>query len=163
MNIIYRQLNLSDAEQYLALVNEVKDEGQFLFFSSRFDLKSTIKRIESQTQNSSFFYGAFEDERLIGWIDFSRGAFSEIEHTAYIGMGIQKGKRGQGIGKILMDKCIESAKENGIEKIELEVFASNKNAINLYEGKGFKEQGRLVKKRKFNDKYDDIICMYKFI
>lgn len=163
MKIVYRQLTLADAEQYLNLVNEVKDEGKYLFFSSRFDLETTEKRIEQQTQKLTFFYGAFENDKLIGWIDYSKGAFSEIEHTAYIGMGVQKEKRGLGIGKILMDKCIEKAKENQIEKIELEVFSSNENAVRLYKNKGFKEQGRFIKKRKYENKYDDIICMYKFI
>jgi len=62
-----------------------------------------------------------------------------------------------------MDACIKSAKSLGVEKLELEVFASNTAARALYRKKGFVEEGVRLKKRKFEDNYDDLVCMGLFL
>ena len=46
--------------------------------------------------------------------------------------------RGKGIGKALMNKCIEFAKENHYTQIYLETMPELSNAIKLYEKFGFK-------------------------
>ncbi len=51
-----------------------------------------------------------------------------------------------------------------IEKISLEVFSTNENAIRLYCGMGFKEEGRRVKQIKFDkDTYSELVLMYKLV
>ncbi len=45
--------------------------------------------------------------------------------------------RKQGIGKMLMEKAIESAKENHVSLIELGVNTESESAINLYKSLGF--------------------------
>jgi len=50
-----------------------------------------------------------------------------------------------------------------LERIELEVFASNAPAIKLYEKVGFVVEGVKQKARKLDDIYDDLIEMALFI
>ena len=45
--------------------------------------------------------------------------------------------RGQGIGSMLMEKVKEVAKENGVDRVQLNVNALNSGAIKLYEKQGF--------------------------
>lgn len=45
--------------------------------------------------------------------------------------------RGLGLGKILIEKCIEQAKENGFSKIYLETMPELKQALNVYAKFGF--------------------------
>jgi putative acetyltransferase len=45
--------------------------------------------------------------------------------------------RGKGIGKILMEKSIESARELGYSKLYLESLPEFSNAISIYERQGF--------------------------
>jgi RimJ/RimL family protein N-acetyltransferase len=164
MNFIIRAICVEDAAAYHSLVDEIKDEGKYLFSTLRFSLEDTGKYIESHEAMSNPVWGAFDDQgTLLGWIDFNRGGFSEIAHTATIGMGVKKEFRGKGIGTALMDACIASAKTLGIEKLELEVFASNTAARALYIKKGFFEEGIRLKKRKFEDRYDDLVCMGLFL
>jgi ribosomal protein S18 acetylase RimI-like enzyme len=159
-----RAIRLEDAAVYHSLVDEIKDEGQYLFSTLRFSLEDTKKYIERHEEMSSPIWGAFDEQgTLLGWIDFNRGGFSEIAHTATLGMGVKKEFRGQGIGSALMDACIENAESLGIEKLELEVFASNTAARALYIKKGFFEEGIRLKKRKFEDRYDDLVCMGLFL
>jgi ribosomal protein S18 acetylase RimI-like enzyme len=164
MNFNIRAIRVEDLAAYHSLVNEVKDERTYLFSTLRFSLEDTEKYIEHHEAVSSPVWGAFDEEGvLLGWIDFNRGNFSEIAHTATLGMGVKKQFRGQGIGSALMDACVKSAKSLGIEKLELEVFASNTAARALYIKKGFFEEGIRLKKRKFEDNYDDLVCMGLFL
>jgi len=50
-----------------------------------------------------------------------------------------------------------------MERIELEVFASNTAAINLYEKWGFVVEGVKKKTRKLDGLYDDLIVMSLFV
>jgi ribosomal protein S18 acetylase RimI-like enzyme len=164
MNFNIRAIRVEDSAAYHSLVNEVKDERTYLFSTLRFSLEDTEKYIEHHEAVSNPIWGAFDEEGvLLGWIDFNRGNFSEIAHTATLGMGVKKQFRGQGIGSALMDACVKSAKSLGIEKLELEVFASNTAARALYIKKGFFEEGIRLKKRKFEDNYDDLVCMGLFL
>jgi len=54
---------------------------------------------------------------------------------------VHKNKQQQGLGKLLLQYVIAKLKEQGIEKIFLEVRASNKIAINLYQRLGFMQIG----------------------
>ena len=70
--------------------------------------------------------------------------------------------QGVGIGRILVETLIFWVKRNGqIEKVYLNVFASNKNAIRLYRDLGFIEEGRHIKAAKqLSGDYVDILQMY---
>lgn len=50
--------------------------------------------------------------------------------------------RGYGIGKMLMNKCIQTAKEFGYEKLYLESMPQFSNAVNFYKQLGFSELDR---------------------
>ena len=52
-------------------------------------------------------------------------------------MGVRREHRGRGIGRRLIERAIAAAWDQGLERIELEVLASNTPAISLYESVGF--------------------------
>lgn len=65
---------------------------------------------------------------------------------------------------MLLQKALEHAKErNNLEKVELEVFESNINAIRLYEKFGFQHEGKRINSRKLDGKYDNIVLMGKWL
>jgi putative acetyltransferase len=45
--------------------------------------------------------------------------------------------RGRGLGSTLLDRCLQAAKEIGFEYCYLETFSTMKDAMVLYEKKGF--------------------------
>jgi ribosomal protein S18 acetylase RimI-like enzyme len=77
-------------------------------------------------------------------------------------MGVHKDFRRRGIGTRLIDEAISRAKEKGLERIELGVFASNAPAIKLYEKMGFVVEGVKKKARKLDGVYDDLVNMALF-
>lgn len=70
------------------------------------------------------------------------GRKDKVRHRANMGISIEKACWGLGIGRALMEGCIECAKRAGYSQLELDVTAENKRAIALYESVGFKEYGR---------------------
>jgi ribosomal protein S18 acetylase RimI-like enzyme len=164
MKITFREITEDDAAQFNGAVNLVRDEGKYLFYSLRFTVEQTASFIRQHASDGLPIWGAFDETgKLIGWIDFTKGGFPEVEHAATIGMGVLYDFRGKGIGSELMERCIRSATKAGLEKLDLEVFATNEAALSMYRKKGFVEQGRKIKARKFQGSYDDLILMHKFL
>src|SRR5256885_7417324 len=72
-------------------------------------------------------------------VEPSRHGFGEI------GMAVAREWRGRGVGSALLAAAIERARERGLHKLSLGVFAHNAAAIALYRKFGFVEEGRRVK------------------
>ena len=87
-------------------------------------------------------------------------AFVEgFRHVGTLGMGILPKYRGKGLGHRLATDTIRAATDAGMERIELEVFASNERAIALYRKLGFVIEGIKRNARKLDGVYDDNIFM----
>lgn len=86
------------------------------------------------------------------------------KHRSNFGISIQKAHWHKGIGSIMMQTLCETAKNIGLEQIELEVVATNLPAKNLYKKMGFVETGVLPHGLKYEDgTYADLLQMVKFL
>lgn len=72
-------------------------------------------------------------------IEASRHGFGEF------GMLVDRTWRGRGVGSALIQAAVTWAREHGLHKLCLEVFAQNEAAIALYRKCGFVEEGHRVK------------------
>lgn len=70
------------------------------------------------------------------------GSKYKVRHRADFGISVDQAYWELGIGRALMEACIECAKKAGYEQIELNVVAENSRAIRMYEKAGFIEFGR---------------------
>jgi ribosomal protein S18 acetylase RimI-like enzyme len=102
---------------------------------------------------------AVAGDRVIGWCDVIPRRREGYAHCGILGMGVLAEYRGRGIGRRLAVATIERAREIGLERVELEVYASNAPAIGLYGVLGFVVEGVKVNARKLDGVYDDNICM----
>ena len=66
----------------------------------------------------------------------------KAQHRAEFGISVAKEFWGLGIGRALMDACMECARQAGYAQLELSVVAENARAISMYEKAGFTEYGR---------------------
>lgn len=82
-----------------------------------------------------------------------------FEHAGNLGMGVLKSYRRQGLGYRLVRAAIDLVWDEGLTRVELEVFASNTAAISLYTKCGFEREGVKRRARYIDGKYDDIILM----
>ena len=99
------------------------------------------------------------DDDVVGWCDINRSRLPGLQHCGVLGMGLLREYRGKGFGRKLAERAINDARAKGIERIELEVFASNTRAISLYERLGFAHEGVKRKARKLDGAYDDLVLM----
>lgn len=108
------------------------------------------------------FVAVSDSGEVVGWCDITRGDRESIAHTGSLGMGLLKEHRGRGLGRKLVEAALAAAKAQGVERVELEVFASNAAAVTLYRKMGFREEGRKLKARKVDGAYDDSVVMALF-
>lgn len=98
---------------------------------------------------------AVADGRVIGMlhVDVSRHGFGEF------GMLVDRDWRGRGAGSALVQATVEWARDHGLHKLSLEVFAHNSAAIALYRKYGFMEEGRRIKqyRRDSGELWDSIV------
>jgi len=85
-------------------------------------------------------------------VDASGHGFGEI------GMAIAREWRGRGVGSALMAAAIDWARERGLHKLSLGVFAHNAAGLALYRKYGFVEEGRRIKqyRRQSGELWDSI-------
>ena len=86
---------------------------------------------------------AIIDGRIVGSAGVSAvRSRRKVTHRARFGISILKEYWGMGIGRVLMESCIDSARRAGYAQLELEVVADNERAVSLYRCAGFEEYGR---------------------
>ena len=70
------------------------------------------------------------------------GTREKLRHRAELGISLDAAWWGLGIGRALLEACIECARSAGYAQLELEVVADNVRALSLYRSAGFVEYGR---------------------
>jgi RimJ/RimL family protein N-acetyltransferase len=98
---------------------------------------------------------AVADCQVIGMIhlEVTRHGFGEI------GMLVGRGWRGRGVGSALLRAAVGLARDQGLHKLSLEVFAHNAAAIAPYRKCGFVEEGRRTRqyRRASGELWDSIV------
>ena len=70
------------------------------------------------------------------------GSRRKVAHRARFGISVLQEYWGLGIGRVLVESCIDCARRAGYVQLELEVVAGNERAVSLYRRAGFEEYGR---------------------
>ena len=167
--IILRSSEPADASQLLEHVHAIFAEGEFVL-STLEDFHMTEEQEASWLQANlddphKVVIVAVGDSQIIGMLDFHNGGRKRIAHLGEFGISINKTWRDQGIGRALLSALILwTQQQSAIEKVCLEVFATNTRAIALYQSLGFQEEGRLVKEIKLGPgEYVDTLRMARFV
>lgn len=114
------------------------------------------------SQNGPGAY-AVSKNRVVGWCDIFPRDNPRLSHRGSLGMGLLPEARGKGVGTQLLKSVLDQAKTFGLEKVELNVYTSNKPAIALYKKLGFEQEGLIKKYRKVDGTYFDCLAMGKFL
>jgi len=158
--ITIRRITRSCFESFHSCLDSVCREKKYLAFPAAPPLTDTLLFLEELFLLEVPQYVAqLPDGTVVGWIDVVPGTIPGYTHSGKLGMGIQKNFRGNGLGTRLLKKGLEAARSRGLERIELEVYASNHRAIRLYQKFGFIEEGIKKQGRKYNNRYDDLVMM----
>ena len=109
-----------------------------------FDPQQEAKFLQEKTESADEAEIVAEiDGEIVGMAGIECvGRKDKVRHRAVMGISIDKNFWSLGIGRAMMEACIECAKKAGYSQLELDVTAENERAIDLYEGYGFEEYGR---------------------
>ena len=137
----------NDGQAVLEVFNRTHEETDFLLTYSdenSFTVSQEGDFLQRQTNSANAIeIIAVVDGVVAGTAGIDAlGMRDKIRHRAVFGIALAKEFWGLGIGKHLMEACIECAREAGYLQLELEVVAENERAVEMYKRAGFIEYGR---------------------
>jgi L-amino acid N-acyltransferase YncA len=104
------------------------------------------------------------DGRVVGWASLNpfnpRPAY---DHVADLSVYIERGWRGQGVGRALLERLVTLAQEIGYHKLVLAAFPFNPGGMALYERMGFRTVGIYREQGWLDDRWVDTIVMERLL
>lgn len=141
----------------LLFLNEVRNSfaEEYLHDSRKFTVPETVAWWE--TTNPDYWIIWYKEQR-IGYFRLSN--YSKSNRNAYIGADIHRDFHGKGLGYLSYVKFIPKIFGiRDLNKLSLEVLATNVRAIRLYEKLGFVKEGVKREEVRKGDIYVDSIIM----
>src|SRR5688500_16009363 len=86
----------------------------------------------------SVYYVVLKDDKIIGGGGVYPTDGLPADTCELVKMYLLPEARGLGLGRLLIEKCLQFAKESGYNKVYLETMPELKNALKVYEKMGFK-------------------------
>ena len=162
---LLRNGEFADGEAVFVNFNETHAETDYLLSypdENSFDAQQEAEFLKEKTESpNEIEIVAVVDGVVAGTAGIEAvGAKYKLKHRAELGIAILKEYWGLGLGKALMEACIECAKEAGYTQLELNAVAENERAVSLYKKMGFVEYGR--NPRGFNSRlsgYQEVVYM----
>jgi [ribosomal protein S18]-alanine N-acetyltransferase len=147
-----RPARAGDARAMAQLMAAVAEEGDGIATEPPVDVEQRAALFARSAEQSVV---AVAHGQIIGMlhVEVSRYGFGEL------GMLVEGGWRGRGVGSGLVQAAIDWARGQRLHKLCLEVFAHNTAAIALYRKSGFVEEGRRAKqyRRASGELWDSIV------
>ena len=163
-NIVFREAAVEDAEAVITLYQTIGQETDNFTFGS----EGLFTEIHQQQNNiaeaaedqKAYFLLVLLKNELIGYgrlLSMPR----RLSHRAELAIALKKEYWNHGIGKMIMEKLIENAKNSGVELIDIRVRSDNERAIHIYHKFGFHTIGTIPAYLKIGAGYydADLMCL----
>ena len=159
MTVAIVPIEMRHIESLNECVAEVARERRFLSIVEGFSLEQSAGWVAVNRLRGNPFLVALDQDRVLGWCEVRRDLLPGRAHTGLLGMGLRAPYRGQGMGRRLIDRALQAARERGFERIELWVRSPNERALRLYARAGFQEEGRKRDAVRLDDGSEDEVLM----
>ncbi len=155
----------TDARPFLALRQRIESEAPHLPASPG-ERRESIFHFWARMflhRNRNVTLVAKDRGEILGYITVVFPILKKFRNNAYIVLAVAKSARGRGIGSKLIEAAEKTALARKRTRVELEVFAKNTRAIELYKRLGYEVEG--FKKGAIRDESgpDDIVFMVKWL
>ncbi len=147
------------AAGYRACLDVVAREKRYLAQIEALPLDRIEAFVRDSVATDAVQFMAVQGRQVVGWADVFPSWAHAVAHCGSLGMGVLPAFRGQGIGRRLLQACIDKARAKGITRIELEVRADNQPAIGLYRSMGFEQEAVKRRAMRFDGHYHDALLM----
>jgi putative acetyltransferase len=138
MSITIRNIKIEDNVELARIIRESLVEFDVPKIGTVYSDPDTdrLYQLFDETPGSCYFI-AEEDGVLIGGCGIYPTAGLPVGYAELVKLYLTAATRGKGIGKMLMDKCYEAAKDLGYTHLYLESFPQLAKAVSMYEKAGF--------------------------
>ena len=137
MSILIREIQKRDILRIENIIRTVLEEHDITMPGTAYHDESLKNMYDFYTGPNRIYYVVLDDEEMLGGAGIYPTEGLPDGTCELVKMYILKEARGKGIGKLLINKCIEFAKESGFTKIYLETMPELSKAIGMYENSGF--------------------------
>jgi putative acetyltransferase len=137
-NITIRTIKPSDNAAIARIIRTTLEEFGAVRKGTVYYEESTDHLYDMFQQPSSIYWVAELNGEVVGGAGVYPTKGVPDDTTELVKMYLVPAARGLGIGKTLIEKCIQFAKEKGYKRLYLESMPELKRAISVYEKFGFK-------------------------
>lgn len=149
-------------ESFRECLDGIAREKKYLVFLEAPPPETVREWVRACMEAGNPQFVAVDGGAVVGWCDVTRKTREPLRHSGTLGMGLAPAYRGKGLGRRLMEAALEASRREGFERVDLFVFASNANAIRLYESMGFVREGVRRKFAKIDGEWMDALDMAWF-
>jgi phosphinothricin acetyltransferase len=101
---------------------------------------------------------------VAGWASLNVfNARRAYEHVADVSLYVERGSRGRGVGRQLLDALVLTARELGYHKLVLAAFPWNEAGMRAYRRAGFREVGIYKEQGRLDGRWVDTVVMEKIL
>ncbi len=153
----------SEIFSFFSLRDEVEREAPHLMASGEGRKEGVLFSLARFFANRDrmFVFVAMDGGEMVGYLNLMFARFEKLRGNAYLSVSVKASHRNLGIGTRLMEIAENFCKEKKMHRLELEVFARNSKAIELYRRLGYVEEGRKNNAVQTGSGFDDIVFMAK--
>ena len=123
------------------------------------DVASEREWVRQFDGTSSVLFVAEVGGKLVGQADVHPGRSPKESHVGTLGIAIRDGYRDLGLGRALLQRCLEWMRDRQFKKAALQVFSTNARAIALYEKLGFRVEGVRPRQYRVRGEWVDDVMM----
>ena len=147
VELLVRNAVASDARALRETMRRTHSETDYLLSypdeQGTDDEREARSLAETERSDDGVELVAVVDGKIVGSAGVAAvGGRRKVAHRARFGISVLQEYWGMGIGRVLMESCIDCARRAGYAQLELDVVADNERAMSLYRRAGFEEYGR---------------------
>jgi len=108
---------------------------------------------------SRMFFVATVDNEVVGWVHLKHVDLEKLSHTAELTLGVLEEYRENGIGSHLLERGLEWAGGQGLERIYNSIPATNERAVEFLESRGWEVEAVREDHYKMDGTYVDEVML----
>ena len=136
-SVIIREIQPQDNAQVEAIIRACFHEFDIPLVGTAYEDEETPRMYESYQAKNDIYFVLEEDGEVIGGAGIKPLRNFESDVCEFQKMYYSPKARGRGLGKKLLQKCLNEAKALGYKRCYLESGSQLKAAIHIYEQSGF--------------------------
>jgi RimJ/RimL family protein N-acetyltransferase len=165
--VTLRIAGCEDAEEIINVITTNAPDRSYVLMEHYGTKPDSVKKyICSMDFEKNLLLVAATEKAVVGalsGIQMDGGKRPETSHILNIGLHIVPEYRGQGIGSQMLDFAVDWAKKRAFEKLEANIFTTNKKSLHLFERVGFVQEGTRQKRIRIGKQYIDEVLMGKVL